>query len=117
EPEGDVLEHREVWIERIRLKDHCDVPFAGRNVVDHPIADRDRPLADLLEAGDHTQRRRLAAPGWPDDHDELAVTDLEGQVVDRTGSVRVDLRDVLKRDSGHGSRKRTCRPGTQTPAT
>jgi hypothetical protein len=82
-----------------------------------PVADRDSPLADLVEAGDHPQRRRLATARRPDDDDELAVPDLEGEVVDRTSSVRVDLCDVLKRDSGHGSRKRKVPARTQTPAT
>jgi hypothetical protein len=45
------------------------------------------------------------------------VLHLEGQVVDRAGSVRVDLGDVLKRDSGHGSRKGRCRGGLGASAT
>jgi hypothetical protein len=51
-------------------------------VVDHPVADRDGPLADLLEAGDHPQSRRLATAKRPDDDDELAVANREGEVVD-----------------------------------
>ena len=78
QPEGDVVEHRQVRIERIALKHHRDVPVTGRHVVDDAAADRDRPLADLLEARDHPQGGRLAAAGRSDDDDELTVADLEG---------------------------------------
>jgi hypothetical protein len=65
----------------MRLKDHRDVPFAGRNVVDHSVVDRDSPVADLFGAGDHPQSRRLATARRPDDNDELAVANLESEVV------------------------------------
>jgi hypothetical protein len=41
------------------------------------VADLDRPFADLLETRDHAQRRRLAAAARPDEHDEVAVFDVE----------------------------------------
>ena len=72
--EGNVLEDRQVRIERVALKDHRDVPISGWDMVDHMVADRDRALADLLQAGDHSKSRRLAASGRPDDDDEFAVT-------------------------------------------
>ena len=39
-------------------------------------------VGDLLEPGDHAQAGRLAAAGRPDQDQELAVLDLEVQVVD-----------------------------------
>ena len=39
-------------------------------------------LVDRLEPGEHPQRRRLAAPRRPDEHEELAVGDLQVEVVD-----------------------------------
>jgi hypothetical protein len=53
----------------------------------------------LIERGEPTCF--LAAAGRADDDDEPTVANLEGQVVDGAGSVRVDLGDVLKGDSGH----------------
>ena len=41
------------------------------------------PLVDLLEAGEHPQARGLAAAGGPDEDHELAVVDLEVEVVHR----------------------------------
>ncbi len=53
-----------------------------RQVVDDVLADPDDAVADVLEAGDHAQRRRLAAPGRADEHHELAVHDVEIEPVD-----------------------------------
>ena len=58
-------------------------------------------LGDVLEAGHHAQRSRLAAPGRPDEHHELAVLDLQIEVVDGACSIRVDLRDVDEGDLSH----------------
>src|SRR5205085_7318939 len=61
QPEHQVLVHGLVWIERVVLEDHGDVAISGREVVDDAVADADLAVGDLLEAGDHPQRRRLAA--------------------------------------------------------
>ena len=55
----------------------------GESVVHDPVADRDRAVRDALEPGDHPERGRLAAPGRPDEHEELAVCDVEREVLDR----------------------------------
>jgi hypothetical protein len=88
-----------VRIERIALKDHRDVPISRRAVVDDSVADRDRALGDRLQTGDHSKSRRLAASGWPDEDNELAVTYRERHVVHRARSIRIDLCDMLKDDS------------------
>ena len=54
-------------------------------------------LADLLEARDHAQRRRLAAAGGADEDHELAVGDLEVHVSHGARAVRIDLADVTER--------------------
>ena len=72
----------------------------GGDVVDDAIADAERAVADLLEAGDHPEAGRLAAAGWPDEDHELAVRDLEVEVVDRE-YVTVTLGDVVERNGRH----------------
>ena len=70
---GDVVEDRHVRIERVVLEHHRDVAVLGMHVVDELVADPDAAVGDLLEPGDHAQRRRLAAARRPDEHEELAV--------------------------------------------
>ena len=70
-------------VERVRLEDHRDVAVPRREVGDVAAADLDRAFGDLLEARDHAQQRRLPAAGRPDEDDELAVVDLQRDVVDR----------------------------------
>ena len=61
------------------------------------------PARHLLEAGDRAQQRRLAAARRPDERDELAVPDVERDVVDGDDVAREDLRDASKLDLGHGA--------------
>ena len=83
--EGDVLEHRQVGIERVVLEHHRDVAVARAQVVDDLAADLDRAAVGLLEAGDGAQQRALAATRRPDEHGELARRDVE---VDAAHGVR-----------------------------
>ena len=100
--EREVVVHRHVRVERVRLEDHRDVASAGREVVDDALADEDPPVRQLLQAGEHPQRGRLAATGWADEDEELAVGDLHREVVHGGGSVEA-LRDVLVGHAGHVS--------------
>ena len=52
EPEREVVEHRHVRVQRIRLENHRDVPvFRGHPVHDARV-DLDLPCGDLLEPGE-----------------------------------------------------------------
>ena len=59
------------------------------------------PARELLQAGDEPQRGRLAAAGGADEDQELAVADLEREVVQRSDAFREPLRDVLQPNVGH----------------
>src|SRR5207253_10208943 len=101
EPEDEVLVHGLVRVERVVLEDHRDVALARGQVVDDAIADPDLAVGDLLEPGDHPERRRLAAPRRADEDDELALRDLEVEIVDRQRAAAVLLRNVAEPDRGH----------------
>ncbi len=103
QPEGDVLEDGEVRVERVALEHHRDVAVARRDVVDDPLADPEDTLRDVLEARHHPERRRLAAPRRPDEDHELAVSDVERDLVHGTCAVRVDLAHTIERHLGHGN--------------
>jgi hypothetical protein len=59
--ECQVVAHAHMSIERVILEHHGDVAILRLQVVHDPAADLDRAAADLLEPGDHAQRRRFAA--------------------------------------------------------
>ncbi len=51
--------------------------------VGHVLAvDADRPAVGVFEAGDHAQRRRLAAARRAEERDELALVDRDVEVLD-----------------------------------
>ena len=64
-------------VQRVVLEHHGDVAVLGRGRRDVAVAKVDRPGGEFLEAGQHPQRRRLAAAGRADQHHELAVGDVQ----------------------------------------
>ena len=83
QPEGDVLEDRQVREERVALEDGVDVSLVRRQPGHRLLAEVDRAGVRLLEAADHPQRRRLAAARGPEQGEERPVLDLERDLVDR----------------------------------
>ena len=82
------------------LKHHAEIAVARLEIVDDAPVDADFARSRILETGDHAQRRRLAAAGRSDEHDELAVFDREVQVLDRlNGAER--LVEVDELDTRH----------------
>jgi hypothetical protein len=75
EPEPEVLPYVHMRIEGVVLKDHRNVAVRRLEVRYVHAADRDRAFCDLLEAGDHSQERRLPAARRPHEHHELPVCD------------------------------------------
>ena len=54
-----------------------DIAIFRRAIVDDLTVDLQLAAGDVLQSGDHPQRRRLAAAGGPDEDHELAVGDIE----------------------------------------
>ena len=65
------------------LKDHAEIAVARLEIVYDASVDADFSRSRILETGDHAQGGCLAAAGWSDENDELAVFDREVQVLDR----------------------------------
>ena len=101
--ERDVLAHRHVGKERVILEHHADVARARRQVVDRLAADTHSARRRLNETGDHAQRRRLAATRRAEQDDELALCDVEIDVLDDVDVV-VALAQPFERDARHGAR-------------
>jgi len=83
--EGDVVVDLQVGVEGVALEDHGDVAIARRHVVDHPVPDTNDAGRDVLEAGDHPERRGLAAARRPDEDHELTV--FHGECMESTATV------------------------------
>ena len=99
--EGDVVEHLEVGEDRVALEHHGQVPLAWRQVGHVGVADPDPATVGILQAGQQAQQRRLAAAARTEQHHELAVLDVELDVVDGHGLVE-HLAHALEVDLGHG---------------
>ena len=81
--EGRVLLDVEVRKQRVALEDGVDRPAVRRQAGDLGVAEPDPSLGRPLEAGDHPQRRRLAAAARAEQREELAGLDEEVDVGDR----------------------------------
>ena len=98
--EFEVLAHRVARIERILLQHQRHVALGRAPVGDVDAVDEYLALGRLLQAGDQAQRRRLAGAGLAEQHEELAVGDVEIEPVKRRVAAEC-LRDVLELDMGH----------------
>src|SRR4029450_2129266 len=65
--------------------------------VDAAVAEPDLAAVGCVEAGDQPQEPRLAAPGGPEQREQLAVADLEARAVDG-GHPPEPLEDVEQPD-------------------
>jgi hypothetical protein len=100
--ERHVVAHAHVRIQRIALEHHGDITVARRQVVDNTIADAHLAARDLLQSGDHAQRRGLAAARRADEADELAIFDVQVQVVDgECAAAVVPLGQIVEDYAGH----------------
>ena len=87
-------------IERVVLEHHRDVAVLRRYVVDDVAADHDVAAGDVLKPRNHPQRRRFAAAGRADQHDELLVRDIEIDAAHRFDLI-VALDDLTQRNIRH----------------
>ena len=108
--EAHVLPHGHVRVQRVALEHHRDVAVLGRLVVYHLAADAQLARGDVLQAGDHVERRRLPAARRADQDDEFPVGDFQVEVVDRERSIGKTLGDVIKHDWGHLSLLNSASP-------
>ncbi len=92
--EADVLGNGQVRIQRVLLERHGDVPLVRLDVVEARVIDEHVADRDVLQPRDHAQQRGLATPGRSDDHEQLALADLQFDVADRPVAGRKALAQV-----------------------
>ncbi len=98
--ELDVPRDRHVWVQRIALEHHRDVAILRFDMRDVDVTDADLTLARVFQARDHAQRGRLPAARRAEQHEELAIRDLEIEVA-HSDDVAEALRHVVEDDAGH----------------
>jgi hypothetical protein len=98
--ERDVLLDRHVRKQGVRLKHHIDRAAVRRHLRHIDTVDLDRAGGRILEPRQHPQQRRLAAPGRPEQREELAAVDVEPHVIDRDEIVELldNVPDLDERD-------------------
>ena len=69
-------------VEGVALEDHRDVAILRRLVVHHHVADLQRAASDVFKSSDHAQRGGLPAARRSNEDHELAVHNIEREVVD-----------------------------------
>ena len=94
--EGDVVKNRHLRIQRVALENHRHFPVPGALLVGpHPV-DQEIAAGNVLQPGDHPQRRGLSAAGGPDKNDKLTLIDFQVEIVHRVETVGVNLVDILQ---------------------
>ena len=116
ERERHVVVNAHVRVQRVGLEDHRDVAVLGLDVVDHATVDLEGAGGDVLEAGDHAQRRGLAAAGRADEDDELLVGDLKVEILHPLEAIRVLLSYMFEREACHVRNLSPCPTGVRPPA-
>src|SRR6266498_1467801 len=86
--------------DRVALENHRDPAAAGRQFGRVAPADEHAAAVHLLEAGEAAEQRRLSAARGAEEDDEIAVRDIEGDVVDG-GDLAERLANCLELDVGH----------------
>ena len=98
--EGNILTDGQVRVERNELKHHSDVALGRRQFGDNFAVETDFPRRALLEAGDASQRGRLAAAGRPEQDDEFSIVQGQRETIDGRDAAEAD-REIVDVDPGH----------------
>ena len=103
EAEGDVVGDGLPRVQRVGLEHH---PPVGAGPDDRLAVDGDRPVGRPVEPADDVQQRRLAAARGADQTDELAVVDVEVDVVDGADGLAPAPGEVLHEPADRQARWR-----------
>src|SRR5205814_1667719 len=104
---------RHVLERGVVLEDHADAAGPRRPLGHVVVPDQHVAAVGALEAGDHSQQRRLAAAARAEQGGQRAFGDRHRDVVERGEAVEA-LRDVDHRDAAHPTSSRGCRARSAT---
>ena len=101
ERKGDVVVDGHVGVEGVALEDHRDLAGARRQIGHHPPPDEDVALVGGSSPPIMRSKRRLAAPGGPEQHQELPVRGRQVDAIDGGDAIET-LAQVADLNDGHG---------------
>ncbi|ENN89224.1 hypothetical protein RHSP_52212 [Rhizobium freirei PRF 81] len=101
--EGEVLLHRHLRIECVGLKHHADAAILGLFPGDILALDEDLSFADVEQTGNAVEQGRLAATRRSQEHQELAVIDLEIEVFQNIDCTEIQRKVFDGNAAVHGS--------------
>ena len=108
----EVLRHRLLWIQRVTLERHRHVPAVGLHQCHVDTADMHRTGIDVDQTGNRLEGGGLTRTTGSEDDEELAVRDVEGQVLD-ADRLAVVLAEVVEPESAHAFTAPNERPRTR----
>ena len=116
EAEGDVAGNGHVGKERVRLEHHVDRPPIGRQRGEVHAVEQEGAGVRRLEARENAKQRGLAAARRAEQGEELALLDVERDIVDRDNATEAlaDALDAKKHALAAGGR-RSLSPGVLRP--
>ena len=94
--------------QRVILEHQSDAAIARGDVGDVAAVQGDAAVIDAGQTGDRAQQRTLAAATGAQEHEELTIPDIHGDIVDDGGAL-IAFGDLIERDrhekpgSGAGS--------------
>src|SRR5580704_11802748 len=97
--EGHVAFHRHARIERIGLEDHANAALSRFGPGDVLAGNPDLAIADLHQPGNRIEQSGLAAARGTEQHDKLALDDIELEIVE-DGDGAVADRQILNGNGG-----------------
>jgi hypothetical protein len=97
---GQVLEHRKVWVEGGRLKNHRNVALVRRQPLSAAAIYPDGARCRLVQARDHPQERALAGPRGAHHHEKRTFGHLQVDPAQGRDRARILLRHPSQLDPG-----------------
>src|SRR3954471_14555827 len=103
--EGNIFTDRAMRKQRIVLEYHSHVTLVRRHMRDIDATDLDDTFGRRIEAGDHAQRRRLAAAGGPQQREEFSFPNAHIDGIDGARGAVIGLGNADNVDTGAHARK------------
>jgi hypothetical protein len=97
--------------QRVGLEDRVHIPLVRRQHRDILPAQHDPTFGRQLESTHHAQGRRLAAPRWAQQREELALPQIQIDVIDRAG-LGESLGHMPQTHCGRGGIQGVCHVGS-----